>query len=133
MGYTRYMLSKTGLFPKMEPDVADVLKAATMVHDVKYIVTPRGGKYYYVIPVNNNLRNMVDVMRIFRSNGVTLRLHKSGHYKSWIFRTPSRGQRFMRDVMRVNHDIDSFQRVLAERAAERNIGLKKIFRSAKEK
>lgn len=41
MVYMKYILSKTGLFPKWEPKIEDVLYAATKAHEVKYVITPR--------------------------------------------------------------------------------------------
>lgn len=114
MVYMKYILSKTGWFPKWERGIEDVLNAASMVYDVKDVVTPRRNRYYYVIPNDYNIRHMWDMLRVFRANGVILRPHRSGNYNSLVFRVPNHGQRFMRDVMRVSQDADNFQKVLSE-------------------
>jgi len=115
MVYAKYLLWKTGLFPKWEPAIEDVLEAAIKAHDVKCIVTPNRRRYYYVIPDKYNVRYLRDLTRVFRRNGVILRPHKSWNYSSVVFRVPARDQQFMRDVMRVNKDTNSFQCILIER------------------
>ncbi len=129
MIYAKYLLSKTGLFPKWEPQAADVLRAAFRAHAVKDVVTSRGRKYYYVIPMDTNVRHMYDMARIFRANGVFLRPCRGTDGASVAFRVPNRGQEFMRDVMRVNENANNFQSVLAayKARAEKETALKKMF------
>lgn len=115
MVYMKYLLGKTGWFPKLEPNVEDVLIASDMVYAVKNVVTPHKGRYYYVIPTNYRIRYLYDLLRIFRANGVWLQPHKSKNYHARVFRVRDKGQIFMRDVMRVCQDYDNFQKVLAER------------------
>ncbi|MBO4700999.1 MAG: hypothetical protein J5620_04620 [Alphaproteobacteria bacterium] len=114
MVYMKYLLSKTGRHPEWQPGIEDVLRAATMAHEVKDVVTPHKRGYYYVIPTSYNIRYLYDLTRVFRANGVILRPHKSHKYQSVVFRVPKRGQQFMKDVIRVNQDIDNFQTILAE-------------------
>lgn len=118
MVYMKYLLSKTGLFPKWEPQISDVLRAAFQSHEIKNVVTPRGKYYYYVIPMNSNLRHMYELARVFRANGVILLPHKSRKYDTVVFRVRNHGQPFMRDAMRVNMDAGNFQKILAERNLE---------------
>lgn len=113
MAYMKYLLSRTGLFPKMEPGIEDVLKAATIAHEVKY-VTRNGRGYYYVIPASKNLAHLRELMQLFSSNGVILRPHKSEHYDCLVLVVPYRGQKFMHDVAMVNRDEKNFQDVLEE-------------------
>lgn len=114
MVYMKYLLSKTGWFPKWERDVSDVLTAAVNSFDVKNIVTSRGWKYYYIIPKSYKTRYLYDLSRVFRANGVLLRPHKSHNYNSVVFRVPNHGQPFMRDVMRVNKDKNKFKQIAGE-------------------
>ncbi len=114
MVYMKYLLGKTGWFPKLEPKVEDVLIASDMVYAVKNVVTPHKGHYYYVIPANYKIRYLYELLRIFRANGVWLKPHKSKNYNARVFRVRDKGQIFMHDVMRVCQDVDNFQKVLAE-------------------
>jgi len=113
MGYVKYVLSKTGWFPKLEPNAADVLDAADKVFEIN---THENG-YYYIVPSRNNLsylRNMVD---LFASNGVILRPHKSDHYSCFVFRVPANGQQFIRDVRRLKekpNDHEEFRKFKEE-------------------
>lgn len=134
MVYMKYVLSKTGWFPKWERGVEDVLSAASMVFDVKNVVTPSDRHFYYVILSDKSFRNIHNVLRLFRANGVILRPHRSHKYSGVVFRVPNYGQQFMRDVMRVNQDIDNFQTVLKERNIEmsaENSALLRKFREMK--
>ncbi|MBQ6736757.1 MAG: hypothetical protein IJQ90_04735 [Alphaproteobacteria bacterium] len=118
MVYMKYLLGQTGLFPKWEPKVEDVLYAASCVRDVKHIVTPRRNHYYYVRPNAYDIRSVYSMLPVFRANGVILRPHRSHNYHSIVFRVPNRGQRFMHDVMRVTSDSENFHKVLQERGIE---------------
>ena len=113
----KYLLYKTGKFPRYEPNVSDVLDAANAVHEVKDIKTPNGRNYFYVIPLNMNLRNLGDMLRIFRANGIILLPHHNGKYDGWVFRVPNRNQQFMQDVMRVNNNHDEFKNNILPRYA----------------
>ena len=97
MSYTKYLLSKTGWFPKLEPNVADVLNAANKVFEIN---THENG-YYYIVPSHNNLSYLRTLADLFSSNGVILRPHKSNHYSGFVFRVPANGQQFIRDVRRL--------------------------------
>ena len=46
MGYAKYVLSQTGLFPRWEPNAAGALDAANKVFEIKY----HENGYYYIIP-----------------------------------------------------------------------------------
>lgn len=114
MVYMKYLLGKTGWFPKLEPNVEDVLIASDMVYAVKNVVTPNKSHYYYVIPANYEIKYLYNLLRIFRANGVWLKPHKSKNYNARVFRVRDKGQIFMRDVARVYQNIDNFQKVLSE-------------------
>lgn len=129
MIYAKYLLSKTGLFPKWNPQAADVLRAAFRAHAVKDVVTSRGRRYYYVIPMDTNVQHMYDMARIFRANGVFLRPCRGTDGASMAFRVPNRGQQFMCDVKSVSENANNFQPVLAayNARAEKETVLKKMF------
>lgn len=117
MYYTKYWLSKTGMFPKWEPRVSDVLCAAFRAYDIRRITTPRGHKYYCVIPDSCNFKDIYGMLVLFRANGVILMPKmpkKSNFVRSPVFWVRDRGQRFMHDVMRVNQNANNFQTVLSE-------------------
>ncbi len=118
MVYMKYLLGQTGLFPKWEPKVEDVLEAIGELDEVKNIVTPRGDCYYYVIPLSYDLRSIHRMLRLFRANGVWLVPHVSRNYYQVVFRARNNGQEFLRDVMRVNRDIENFHKVLQERGID---------------
>ena len=114
MGYGKYLLSKTGLFPSLDPVAEDVLNAADKVFEVKDVVTSRRDRYFYIIPESYKKAYISELMSIFSSNGIILRPHHSKHYNCLLFRVPNRGQKFMYDVMRVCNNSKEFQNVLQE-------------------
>ena len=115
MGYMKYLLYKTGWFPKCEPNVSDVLEVAIAVHEIKEVVTPNGRAYFYVFPASQDVTYLKNLMRLFRSNGVVLLPHRSRHYEGWVLRVPNHKQKFMLNVMRVNNDRADFQKLLLQR------------------
>lgn len=114
MVYIKYLLGKTGWFPKLEPKVEDVLIASDMVYAVKNVVTPHKVHYYYVVPAKYDIKYLYELLRIFRANGVWLKPHRSKHYNARVFRVRNKKQMFMYDVIRVCQDMDNVQTVLAE-------------------
>lgn len=111
MSYTKYILNKTGLFPKWNPRVEDIFDVARN-YDV---TTVKGLGYYYVIPTNYDFRYICKMLHTFRSNGIILRPHRSRYYNALVFRVPNRNQQFMHDVIRVSQDWNNFEQILAER------------------
>lgn len=97
MGYAKYVLSKTGWFPRLEPNAADALEAAGRVFEIN---THKNG-YYYIVPSRDNWSYLCNLADIFASNGVILRPHKSRHYGCVVFRVPANGQQFIKDVRRL--------------------------------
>ena len=112
MSYAKYVLSKTGLFPKLDPSAADVLDAVNRLYEIDEVETKRGHRYYYIIPLNDDLKYLRGLTDIFSSNGVILRPHRSKHYQRIVFRVPNRSQRFLSDVMDVYQDRAKYQNVL---------------------
>lgn len=129
MIYAKYLLSKTGLFPKWKPQAADVLSAAFRADKIQDVTTSGGRKYYYVMPMDTNVRHVYDMVCLFRANGIILRPCQALDGQSVVFRVPNRGQQFMHDVMRVNQNANNFQTVLAEYNArmEKKTVLQKMF------
>ena len=126
MVYMKYVLSKTGWFPKWERGVEDILDAASMVYDVKNVVTPHENHYYYVMTDNYSIRHLHGMLRLFRANGVFLRPHKSREYSGRVFRVPNHGQQFMQDVMRVTKDVNNIHNVLSERGLDMSLSEPKL-------
>lgn len=119
MVFIKYILSKTGLFPKWEPQVSDVLEVALDSCEVKCVKTPRGVKYFYVIPAFINSEVSAKILRKCRANGVFLRPHYSEHYNMTVYRVRDRGQQFMRDVVDVYCHAGKFQDIMQRRETER--------------
>lgn len=119
MVFMKYVLSKTGLFPKWEPQVSDVLEVALDAHDVKRVTTSHGAKYFYVIPAFTNREVNAKIIQKCRANGILLRPHYSAHYNMTVYRVRDRGQQFMRDVMHVSQHTGNFQEILKRRETER--------------
>lgn len=115
----KYFLSKTGLFPKWEPQVNDVLEVALESYEVKRVTTPHGEKYFYVFPAFANSEVASKIVRKCRANGVILHRHHSRHYDTYVYRVRDRGQRFMHDVMRVSQHAGNFQEIMKRRETER--------------
>lgn len=118
MGYLKYLLYKTDHFPKYEPDVADVLNTAIKVHEVKLVTTPNGRQYFYVFPMRRDWSYLSEILRLFASNGIILRPHRSHHYEGMVLRVPDRGQEFMKNVMDVSNDKDAFQKLVLQKYAK---------------
>jgi len=119
MVFVKYLLGKTGLFPKCLPQVNDVLEAALDSYEISRVKTPRGVRYFYVVPTFPDNREMVaKLLRTFRANGVILHAHFSKHYNMRVYRVRDRGQQFMRDVIKVNQDAGQFQNIMKYRIQE---------------
>ncbi len=115
MGYAKYVLSKTGWFPKLEPNTGDVLDAACKVFEIN---THKNG-YYYIVPSRSNLSYLRVLADLFASNGVILRPHKSKHYGCFVFCVPANGQQFIKDVRRLMkkpNDREEYQKFCEEYA-----------------
>ena len=119
MIFMKYVLSKTGLFPKWEPQVSDVLEVALNSHEVKRVRTKRRIKYFYIIPMMSNAAVVDSLVRKCRANGVILRRHYSKHYNTIVYRVRDRDQQFMRDVLEVSSHAGKFQDIMQRRETER--------------
>ena len=119
MIFMKYVLSKTGLFPKWQPQVSDVLKVALDSYEIKHIKTRHGAHYFYVIPSYSDRRLVADLVRTFRANGVILHAHYSKHYGMKVYRVRDRGQQFMRDAVKVSYNAGEFPGIMEKRLAER--------------
>ena len=115
----KYVLSKTGLFPKWEPQISDVLEVALNSHTVKRVHTPRGVKYFYIIPAMSNSATVSSIVNKCRANGIILHRHYSNHYNMAVYRVRDRGQQFMCDVADVSCNASNFQKIMDTRMRER--------------
>ena len=130
MVYMKYLLGKTGLFPKCEPQVSDVLRAAFQAHEIRKTRNARGKKYFCVIPATYNFKEIYGMVRVFRANGVFLIPRvpkKNNRNQSVVFWVRDRGQQFMQDALRVNQNANNFQKVLPHYANKKETILKKLF------
>lgn len=129
MVYMKYLLGKTGLFPRCEPQAYDVLKAAFRAYEIRKTVNARGKKYFCVVPTTYNRKEVYDMVRVFRANGVFLmpRKSKEKNRSGIVFWVRDRGQRFMQDAYIVNQNADNFQQVLAHYTQKKQTTLQKLF------
>ena len=115
MAYVKYLLGKTGLFPKYRPQVYDVLKAAFRACEIRKTVNSRGKKYYCIMPTTCDFKELYEMVILFRENGVFIkpkRTKENNRNQSMVFWVRDRGQQFMHDVFRVNQDAGNFQDVV---------------------
>lgn len=115
MAYVKYLLGKTGLFPKYRPQVYDVLKAAFRACEIRKTVNSRGKKYYCIMPATCDFKELYEMMILFRENGVFIkpkRTKKNNRNQSMVFWVRDRGQQFMQDAFRVNQNAGNFQDVV---------------------
>lgn len=130
MANVKYLLGKTGLFPKYEPQASDVLYAAFRAHEIRKTKNARGKVFYCIIPNERNLNEIYRMVRVFRKNGVFLipKIPKeSNRTQTVVFWVRDRGQQFMRDAISVNQNANNFQQVLARYNNRKDTVLKKLF------
>jgi len=126
----KYLLSKTGLFPKWEPDVYDVLKAAFMAYEIRKTRNARGKKYFCIIPSDRDMKEIYRMAHVFRRNGVFLipKLPKeTNRTQTLVFWVRDRGQQFMCDATRVNQNANNFQQILQRYGQRKETTLHKLF------
>ena len=129
MAYVEYLLGKTGLFPKYRPQASDVLKAAFRAYEIRKAVNARGKKYFCVVPTTYNRKEIYDMVRVFRANGVFLipRKSKENNRNGIVFWVRDRGQQFMQDAYLVNQNANNFQQILAHYNQKKQTTLQKLF------
>ena len=130
----KYLLAKTGLFPKWEPQVYDVLKAAFRAHEIRKVRNARGKVYYCIIPSERDFSKIYHMVRLFREHGVFFipKLPKeSNRTQTPVFWVRDRGQQFMQDAFVVNQNANNFQNVLARYAQKKETALKKLLTKMK--
>ena len=111
MVFLKYLLAKTGWFPNWEPRSSDVLSAALRASHVHHI-EKKGKSFFYIIPLDFNLKHTYEMLRVYRANGIFPLPHKSKWFETIVFRVRDRGQQFMYDVYKVNHDAEKFYDVI---------------------
>ena len=130
MAYVKYLLGKTGLFPKCEPQAYDVLKAAFQAYEIRKVQNAHGKTYFCVMPGTYNLQDIYNMVLLFRANGVFLvpkKPKESNNCKTVVFWVRDRGQQFMQDAFHVNQNADNFQQVLNRYNNAKTPLLKKMF------
>ena len=125
MASVKCLLGKTGLFPKWEPQASDVLCAAFRAHEIRKVQNAHGKKYFCIMPSTYNIKEIYNMVRVFRDNGVFLIPKKPK--KSIVFWVRDRGQQFMQDAFMVNQNANNFQQVLARYNNRKDTVLKKLF------
>lgn len=134
MRFMGYLLSRTGLFPRFEPDVGDVRKAVNMLDDIEPIY--KDGCFFrlywwYITPKNRQNRKEVRKLRqLFRANGVLLAPHHSWRCGDWVQRALDVDQPFLSDVYEGYKDRSCLDKIEDRRKREiqkRSERFKKIF------
>jgi len=131
MAFVKYVLAQTGLFPRCEPDVDDVFKAAKAVHEIKRLYNEHGVLLWYVFPRKFDKLHIRELKRLFSDNGVLLRVHYSHRYNERVLAVRDRGQRFVYDVKKVYENNDYFEKVKEYRETEVAERRKKVDRIQK--
>lgn len=114
----KYRLSQTGFFPRLEPDVSDVLVGAEKVHSIQNLRNRHGGWRWYVWPIVWKGKNVRELKRLFRANGVSLHRHYSRKYQEWVLSAVDKGQPFLSDVKKVYMDSANFEKIQERRKKE---------------
>lgn len=130
MAGIKYLLGKTGLFPKWEPQASDVLCAAFRAHEIRKVQNARGKVYYCIIPSERDFSEIYRMACLFRKHGVFLIPKKpkaSNRTESIVFWVRDRGQQFMHDAFLVNQNANNFQQVLSRYNNKKDTVLKKLF------
>ena len=130
MASVKCLLGKTGLFPKWEPQASDVLCAAFRAHEIRKVQNAHGKKYFCIMPSTYNIKEIYNMVRVFRDNGVFLipkKPKKNNRTQSIVFWVRDRGQQFMQDAFMVNQNANNFQQVLARYNNRKDTVLKKLF------
>ena len=70
MSFVRYYLGQFNLSPRWDPRCEDVLSVAFSVDRIEQVKGPRDRNYFYVFFSQPNFRYVLDVMRVFRANGI---------------------------------------------------------------
>ena len=70
MSLIRYYVGKLDLAPRWDARVEDVLSAAMSVAKIDSAQNSRGRNYFYVVFSASDFRHVLDVMRVFRANGI---------------------------------------------------------------
>jgi len=126
----KYLLGKTGLFPRWEPESADVLKAAFRSYQIRKFRNSRGKKYFCIIPGDRDAKNIYHMAHVFRKNGVFLipKFPKeTNRIETVVFWVRDRGQQFMHDACLVNQNANNFQQVLKRYTNKKETTLQKLF------
>ena len=116
MSLVRYYVGKLNLSPRWDARVEDVLSAALSIDRIGKSIDSRGHSYFYVVFSASDLRHVLDVMRVFRANGVVGKLgsmdvqNKAGDaQKMPILRVRDRNQKFINDVQKTVEDVTYFR------------------------
>ena len=116
MSLLRYYVGKLNLSPRWEPRVEDVLSAALSVYKIEKDTDARGRKYAYVVFSASDFRYVLDVMRVFRANGILGTLcytdvqNRAGEVQKMLaLRVRDRNQKFMHDVQKTIDDVTYFR------------------------
>ena len=130
MAYVEYLLGKTGLFPKYQPQAYDVLRAAFRAYEIRKVRNARGKVYYCIIPSERNLGEIYRMAHLFWGHGIFLIPKKpktNNRTETAVFWVRDRGQQFMLDTFHVNRNANNFQEVLKRYNARKQTTLQKLF------
>lgn len=112
----RYYVGKLNLTPRWDAQCSDVLSAAMSVSKIDRARDSRGRNYFYVVFSASDFRYVLDVMRVFRANGILGTLcykdvvDSAGEpQKMLALRVHDRNQKFMHDVQNTIKDVTYYR------------------------
>ena len=129
----KYALSRTGLFPSLEPNISDFEKAADMVERIEH----QRNDYWYIWPVKSTnkkdtRKNIRELWRLGCANGALMLWHYSRMNQEWVLRVRYRHRGFFRDVYNVKKAAMTSDTPEAARQAEiKNIETRRAGESAR--
>ena len=116
MSLVRYYVARWNLTPRWDARVEDVLSAAMSVDRVVADKDSRGRNCFYVVFSASDFRYVLDVMRVFRANGILGTLcytdvqNRAGEVQKMLaLRVRDRNQKFMHDVQKTIDDVTYFR------------------------
>ena len=116
MSLVRYYVARWNLTPRWDARAEDVLSAAMSVDRVVADKDSRGRNCFYVVFSASDFRYVLDVMRVFRANGILGTLcytdvqNRAGEVQKMLaLRVRDRNQKFMHDVQKTIDDVTYFR------------------------
>lgn len=114
MSFVRYYIGKLNLSPRFDSRCEDVLSAALSVYKIESTE-----KFFYIIFSSSDFRHVLDVMRVFRANGIlgglcyhNVKTSNDCGQKMLALRIRNRNQKFIQDVTKTISDATYYRDVV---------------------